>query len=377
MKHPRHLKLAIESMQRCPGACSGCMLGSGERKGSAALGIDLKTIGHNASLFTDRFLATPGNSDDASAVHLTQGDHLLLDESAIDELVSWAHLFTKGKLDLLVSTSAIGKTENIRQAVKRFQKASAEYGQELTLLVVFDPAKALNARFGETYRRNIDIILDAFGYIEPILNIGPDIPGNVAPREVSDFMQRHGFDEIDLGLFPTQARAGDYGTAWPSLVSWFQEVLAVARQEGHFTMSFVALIDTVRRETAALDVAQFTDWLGERLATQVYFDARGAIHPTFSGIFGNVLPMLPRFGFMPLVTGRQEALDAWHAACRRTARKVTTYYSRREPCLSCPHMKTCAGGGAILFERSLGHRMPATPECPSGIRPVLDDLAAA
>lgn len=377
MTQAPHLKIAIESMSRCAGACSGCMLADTERKGAAALGIDLDVIGHRAGVLTGDFLAKPDRKQDASAVHLTQGDHLLLDECGIDRLVSWARSFTHGELDLLVSTSAIGKTDIVETAVERFLSSSRLHSQELTLLVVFDPDKALNARFAETYRRNIDIILDAFGYIEPILNIGPDIPSRIAPDEIARFMERHGFDEIDLGLFPTRARAAEYAGAWPGLIAWFRDTLALSRRTGHFTMSFVALIDNVRRETAGLDLPAFTDWLAERLASQVYFDARGAMHPVLSGIFGNVLPLLPRFGFgFASALPQDRDICDWKSVCRSHARRIVSFYTRRPPCLACPHLKTCAGGGAILLERALEGSLSAVSECPIGIKPILDDLAA-
>jgi len=378
----KNLKIVLESSQRCPGTCSGCMLQQVERRNGA--GYD-QSIKHAAACVVDKFVddffsrfdAT--EEEDSCSVQFLQGDHLQMPHEDIPEYVKWAKQITQGKMRAYFATSGIGRPDHIRKTVDLYYQAEKDFGQPITFLMVVDPAKIKASKFTEIYHENITYIRNRFPLQEPAFNVGPNIWKTVTPRDADSFMQRHGFYEADLGLFPTEDRVHEYAANWQNMMKWIREFVDLAYTEKNYTVSFPPLLASIMDETQELNFQEYVEYLANSLSEQVYIDNNGEMFSLLAGGLGNVVPLSTRFGFDTLHRANANyenfSIDYWREKTWKTAQRVASDYSRDPICSACPHQRACAASGLSIVRKVMRDQNAGDPNCPISIRPLLDFVA--
>lgn len=370
------IKVGIESMVRCGGACGGCILSATERvRGD----IWSQERFDRAGEFIKAFLSghvNSGTSFHEVSVTFGQGDHFLLGENDADRIVDWTSRLYPGKVVGFITASAIGKRERVQRSVDAWAAAMHRHGQAFNVDMVFDPAKVAIGSFSRVYADNISYIKQAFGDFDLNINVGPDTPRAVSPKGLRKFVTDNGFSRLTLNLVPLPSMASQFFDRWGQITDWLNGCLEEWDPELGYSINFcptiAPLIEGADDRFSDDGMARVISVVEQRLTREIYIDSEGRISHTQAG-FGDV-PLSHRFGFDPVIdidTHPSDAASAVATSAGRFSTRIASIFASKPACRECHFRDVCPQIGAAALAKSMKGLFDPLA-CPTGIKLLLD-----
>lgn len=369
MSHP-HYKLAVESITRCGGGCSGCVLSMADR---GAIGAHIDQRLPSALLDLASAMAARTSGPQERITHFLPGNHLLLSEAEIPEFVERVHALSQGGYAAL-SVSAVMNAKPLRVALQAYQAARKASGQKIAATLVLDEQMLSSSDHQAAYLDNILAIRQAFDYFEVVFNLGPaSIGRGMTPERLDGMLTQLEMSHCDINLTPPRHRSAAFRLSWADMMRWLQQYGRLRANRGD--LNFASALKSLAPEVMDLSATDLTRWLRQRLPNEIYaVPATGMLYFMQAGFLGNLVPLGERSGFEPALPMVHTVAEL-EAASVRMAVRLTGEFTRAAVCAACQHRNTCVAGGVSQVLHVFNGFPSGKTECPAGVRDFLDFLS--
>jgi hypothetical protein len=370
-------QVELDDVYACPGRCPGCVLSSAERKT-----VQPDMSHETRRLIFDKLTSYVLGLGGLKRMNLTYGiaDHFLMSSNYLEEIYQDAIRFFKevglsGNGAVFLTTSLIGKTEDIKGKIDALEKMS-EGETPLRLIVVFDPGKYRHQSFGEKYEEHIRYAKEKFGVVDLAVNLSDEALMEISAKEMAEFAAKHGFHEVTVNWVPTQDNIKQtYSEKTKKvLVKWLEEFALLSEQRG-IQSSYVPVIQkSYAAWRCAIDAESKEDGLGvlpvveklmeNTLGKSIQFDHEGRVFAKWEAI-GDV-PSNERTGMAIWGEVREpknlaEIIQKGLVTTKREAIKAVS----KDVCRTCDYAALCATTGFHVYTSVIAKSHSAVSrECP-------------
>ena len=374
------LKIGIESMVGCGGSCNGCALTSPERMSVASSFFDdelsLNALGTKLTKFSEQFPDYfESNSIDEIALNFGQGDHFLLKEQQIKNLVGWAHSTFEGRAAAFITGSCVMSHKKFKLAVDTFYNEAKALNQPLGIDIVFSPDKKGIVNFAETYRNNIEYVRRLFGHIDIVINMGIDVVRSMTPKDFCLFMATNDFRVSAIQLVPTIDSKHHFDQHWEEIIGWMKELHSIwleSWEKGDpykFDLNYATVFGRYFDISRDLDI-EFNGFVNRyvenRLGREIYIgnDLNVYYGQTGAGDFG----LSSRFGFEPIgnINDDKSLLEMFASSKPAYSRMFMKHFAFNPKCSGCEFNKLCLQGGVSIY-KNLKLEQDDLGKCPFGL----------
>lgn len=361
-KSSEELQVEIDDVYACPGRCRGCVLSAGER---ASRIPDMSSETFDESIRKIKEYASSLSGLKRTNLTFGIGDHFMMEDEYLEricsagaEFVSEAGLRDGGAV--FVTASMIGRHAFIMGKAWAMKKVADEYGVPMHPIAVLDPKNLLHETFSEIYEKNVVESAKLLGRIDLTLNLSSEAMAAMPQESLSDFVVRHGFEEVTVNWAPTSGNAEDTCGDLSALEDWLIGFDESSVREG-FSISYrPVMLRTIDDASCTFD-----EGLGETLFESVWsrfpellkksvqIDEAGNVFPKYEAI-GDV-PHSPRLGFKPwgnVMDGR--SLSEMAESGRRETCAYAVKQVSKGHCASCEFSVFCANSGFHIYAASMG-----------------------
>lgn len=361
-KESKNLQIAIETVVRCGGNCSGCALSSSERMSKSSLDISLLNekvkIARN---FIDKNIVE-GNIESIS-IFLGQGDHFLLDDIDIQKFVDSVSEIVPNdvlhKTVFFISASAIGKHSNIVRKMDLFYEYFLEKKIPFFVQVVFDPKKIeLTDTFRDTYIKNISYFKSKCGMTELTVNLGSDLYETMNPEIFSNFVKSMGITHVEFNWVLNNNTYKMWSISHNEMFEWLKKLLDINARNHCFEINFIPYFNR------AFNFAESTkdlllDKMISEISSNLYIDNLSSTSLGQGGLISNLIPIKERLQFINKSTDKLDTLT--------TAKRVLAKINKQVSCASCEYINVCS-----LIGSSTWFDYWKQPGCPYNLKSFLD-----
>lgn len=384
-----NVQLAVETMTRCGGNCSGCAMSSIERMQTD---FDEEFV-KKQLLRANSYLQHYKNRKDIESItlFLGQGDHFLIKKDVIASFVKEIRLAIPDELiektNVFITASAVGNYEAIKEKMDLFYQESIKQGIHFFIQVVFDTKKLnISDKFSQKYLNIIQYFKQTCGMTELTINIGSDLLLS-SPEDFHQWVIAQGFEHVEMNWVnndETNAmwRAGYRDKLIDWLVQWVDvyQKDCLNKQKLLYEINFMPFIKLILRRFSHVNVMDsiIEEELINILRNNVYIDADGAVSLCAVGPIANLTPYVKRTNAIIVFNGLNKYsktdncsvdINKINQSSLRLARHITKGQLKQGKCLSCEYKMICKMHGTYIWDETFNDASyaNATKICPTGI----------
>lgn len=337
------IKIAIESMTFCQGNCQGCFFSEEERVGGAFL--EKKKLEKISNFIND--YAKDINDLDITLI-FGQGDHLALKNDEIENLFSTLVSLNNLNPLVILTTSAIGKTDEIIEKIDLIKSLGIKFNIRLFMSVVIDPKKMLHSNFKSRYLKNIQYIRESFGFIDLAINIGKDTLEHISPEEFSSFLIENKFRHVELNLIPTINTVKKFNDSWNEIIEWLINFQNISENKNY--LIFHTYKNQYRNQQLKdLEFFKIQNYLKNELVNHIYIANNLDVSLMLSGFTGNAIPYGKKTGYEPIFNIENYSLLELENHAKLKSLQILKNTMRNTHCINCEYNKICAFSGVDVF----------------------------
>lgn len=355
----KELQVEIDDMLGCPGHCPGCVISSLDRRAFKS-DMPVKTL--------DRVLSQINSyvkTLELKKLNITYGiaDHGLLKTDYLVSLYNKAaniiidNKLANGRNAVFMTFSLIGKHKNVAHMLDMlFKEANKNevFGEvPLYPIAVIDPALIYNKSFGAEYLENLDFAISEFEKVDLAINLSSETIQKLSPKELFEFAQQRGFDEVTINLVPTLENAANTLLEQKKMVKWLIEYDQFINRYHHPTSSYRPVLKSVinhsmcKSEDGNTLLEHIDSIYANSIGKSIQFDHLGQVFAKFEAI-GDI-PHHPRHGLPVMGNVLENSLiDIMKKSSAKTKMLMMKNLSYKQ-CQSCEFQKACAMTGFHIF----------------------------
>lgn len=345
----QNIQILLETMLRCGGNCSGCALSSVERMSKSS--IDWNFFEQKVKS-VNQFLQEKIKSGpiESISLFLGQGDHFLMSE---DEMHQFMHFCSQmvpkevlHKTVILITASAIGKQQQIKEKMDKFFEISLEHSMPFFIQVVFDPKKMmLNDKFKQIYINNILYFKQKCGMTELTINLGNDLFESMSPNEFHQWVKEYKFAHVEMNWVMNNQTKQMWNSHSKVMFEWLIELLEINAQDHTYEINFVPFLARALQANG-MNAAFLKKHLTQQLKENIYIDNEGNIALSQAGLVSNLISLKQRLEKQPLSISNITEIAEYSD---KTAQNLISKILRRKSCIECEFSQVCSQIGTSAW----------------------------
>ncbi len=367
----KNIQILLETVVRCGGNCSGCALSSVERMSKS--NIDWKMFEEKAQELFEYLNNQDSNSVESVSLFLGQGDHFLLSE---DEMRNFVEVCSKivpkhlrHKTTTLITASAIGKEEVIKEKMDLFYNLFLAKGMPFFIQVVFDPKKMIvTEKFSNIYINNILYFKSKCGMTELTINVGEDLFETMSPKEFHDWTIQYGFKHVEMNWVMNKNTKFMWlkNNNYKKMFDWLKELLILNAKDHLYEINFVPFLSRAIKLIKDEDLVNdfLLKSIANQLAENIYIDNLGGISFCQPGLISNIVPIKER------LTNSNIKLNSsiLEKEAKNKANLLLSKMLRKKSCSGCEFIASCLQIGSYAWVESINED---SFDCPWDIKEFL------
>lgn len=377
-----NIQLAVETMTRCGGNCSGCAMSSIERMQTDFNEVLVK----NQLARANSYLNNYKDRDDIESVtlFLGQGDHFLIKKDVIPHFVRAIREAIPSELvpktNVFITASAVGNYEAIKEKMDLFYTESIKQGIHFFIQVVFDTKKLnISDKFSKKYLNIIQYFKQKCGMTELTINMGSDLL-LITPHDFHQWVASQGFEHVEMNWVNND----ETNTMWKlgyrdKLIEWLVQWLDVYQsdclhqQKLLYEINFLPFIKLIFQRFSHYKVLDgaIEEELCQSLQNNIYIDADGVVSLCAVGPIANLTPYTKRTNSILVfkrnnanefgngrLGGQSQAVDMNKIiqSSHRLARQITKEQLKHSSCLSCDNKIICKMHGTYIWNSTFNDK---------------------
>lgn len=368
----KNIQILLETVVRCGGNCSGCALSSVERMSKS--NIDWKLFEEKAVELFQYLNQQNADNVESVSLFLGQGDHFLLSE---DEMINFVDVCSKivpnklkHKTTTLITASAIGKEDVIKEKMDLFYSLFLSKGMPFFIQVVFDPKKMLvTEKFSNIYINNILYFKNKCGMTELTINVGEDLFETMTPLEFHNWTLRYGFKHVEMNWVMNKNTKFMWfkNNNYKKMFNWLKDLLILNAKEHLYEINFVPFL------SRALNILKDEDLLSnnliENISSQleenIYIDNSGGISFCQPGLISNIVPIKERLTSSKINISNENELEK---EAKNKANIILSKMLRKKACSGCEFIGACLQIGSYSW---IENKNEDSFDCPWDIKDFL------
>ncbi len=368
----KNIQILLETVVRCGGNCSGCALSSVERMSKS--NIDWEMFEKKAEELFQYLNQQDSDNIESVSLFLGQGDHFLLAEQ---EMINFVEVCSKivpnqlkHKTTTLITASAIGKEEAIKEKMDLFYSLFLAKGMPFFIQVVFDPKKMLvTEKFSNIYINNILYFKKKCGMTELTINVGEDLFQTMTPKEFHDWTINYGFKHIEMNWVMNKNTKFMWllNDHHKKMFSWLKELLILNAADHLYEINFVPFLSralNILKDEELLS-GDLIENMTNQLTENIYIDNLGGASLCQPGLISNIVPIKERLTNSNIQINNFANLEK---DAKSKANLILTKMLRKKSCSGCEFIGACLQIGSYSW---LENKNEDSFECPWDIKDFL------
>ncbi len=349
----KNIQILLETVVRCGGNCSGCALSSVERMSKS--NIDWIMFEKKANDLFQYLNQQDAEQVESVSLFLGQGDHFLLSESEMKDFVEVCSKIVpqqlKHKTTTLITASAIGKEEVIKEKMDLFYNLFLDKGMPFFIQVVFDPKKMIvTEKFSNIYINNILYFKNKCGMTELTINVGEDLFETMSPKEFHDWTINYGFKHIEMNWVMNKNTKFMWlqNKNHIKMFNWLKELLILNANDHLYEINFVPFLSRAIKfyKNKDLLTEDLINHVAKELSENIYIDNFGGVSFCQPGLISNIVPIKERLTNSVIELNNKEKLEK---ESKNKANLLLSKMLRKKACSGCEFIGVCLQIGSYAW----------------------------